>query len=118
MTEINEFEFVCLRCLRDDETAEVAGPEKVIAECARCGTENWCLKIRGGKEAVEAVEGTSEEVAESIETPSGKSVPYIPLETDDEETESVEEVVSKAQKKREALIAKKRAELEALEKLE
>ena len=110
MTEINEFECVCLRCLRNDETAEIAGPEKVIADCARCGTENWCLKIKVAREAVEATEGTSEEVTESIPILTKEGVGV-------EEAESVEEAVSKAQKKREALIAKKRAELEELENL-
>ncbi len=76
-------DYVCLRCLRDDETIEISGPDKAIKECARCGVENWCLPVKRAKTAAEA---TKEKVAESIPT----EVPDLILPEESEPSEALD----------------------------
>ena len=67
--------------------------------CAECGTENWCLPVRGKTKAKKASEAAKGEVAESIPELIDKAIEEIPQKTvetviEEIEAESVTEATS------------------------
>ena len=127
MTE-SDFDFVCKRCLNDTEKV---GTTQVIAVCSRCGVENWCFEVPRAKQGKSSRKGEEEIPAPPVKVEA--KIEVEPVEETEEEEQEVEvrtedmepEIVAeeepadepeKGPTKREIAIAKKRAELEELEK--
>ena len=137
--------FVCRRCLNVHNTTVGKDPNEVLAICSECGTENWCLPVAGKKSAkkagaVEKPPEPVEEVAQAaLEGEANiEAIEAVTVEETEEEEQEVEireegpisegleqpdsspeepaDVPKKGATKREVLIAKKRAELEELER--
>ena len=82
-------EYKCRRCLKRPNETYRPDPNEVLKVCAECGTENWCLPVRGKTKAKKA-----RKVAESIsEGVRGQKADLV-VEDDIVEAESVTEATS------------------------
>ena len=104
MTEVRKSGTIykCRRCLKRPNETYREDPNEVLAICAECGTENWCLPVGKEKGAAKA-----KKVVEAAETEVAESTPEVSMEDPQEpagqaytdeglEAESVTEAISEA----------------------
>ena len=109
MTEVRKSGTIykCRRCLKRPNETYRPDPNEVLMVCAECGTENWCLPVKGKVKAKKVIEAAEREVAESTpdEVPLDPSTDDSELEQESEsppiqtedgeiETETVKEIVN------------------------
>ena len=105
---MGEMIYKCRRCLKRPNMTYRPDPNEVLKVCAECGTENWCLPVRGKTKAKKANEVAKGEVAESI---PDESVDYIEATKDmiaeaKKEAAEEEEAESVTEATRETLLAR------------
>ena len=139
MTEVRKSGTIykCRRCLKRPNETYREDPNEVLAICAECGTENWCLPVGKEKGATKTKKVSepqpptaAEEVPESIEV-AGKAIGESMVEAatviaekntrvqsaayrGQEEAESVTEAISEEEAEKKRLRARL-AELDAEE---
>ena len=113
---MSEMIYKCRRCLKRPNETYRPDPNEVLKVCAECGTENWCLPVRGKTKAKKASEVAKGEVDESIPTEeAAKIVAATMVETtktlsglalSKKDVESVTEAVNETLTERETLLAR------------
>ena len=112
---MSEMIYKCRRCLKRPNETYREDPNEVLVICAECGTENWCLPVKGKVKAKKVSEVTEREVAESTLDEQGtKDAEFILRESlgmeHPEETESIPDEVVAAVNESPKSVTKEEAE--------